>query len=47
MQIGEALDCIGEGLLVDLRVFATDAVADGAVVDSGEFEIYYGTPMLL
>ena len=38
MQVGEPLDGIGEGLLVDLGVFGSDAVADGAVVDGGKFE---------
>ena len=28
MQVGEALNRIGEGLLVDLGVFRPDAVAD-------------------
>ena len=36
MQVGEPLDGIGEGLLVDLGVFGPDAVADDAVVDGGE-----------
>jgi hypothetical protein len=31
MQVGEALNGIGEGLLVDLGVLRPDAVADGAV----------------
>ena len=32
MQVGEPLNGIGEGLLVDLGVFRPEAVADGAVV---------------
>ena len=32
MQVGEPLNGIGEGLLVDLGVLRPDAVADGAVV---------------
>ena len=47
VQVGQSLDCIGEGLFVDLGVSCADTVADGAVVDSGEFEIHYGTPVLL
>ena len=31
MQVGQALDRIGQGLLVDLGVLGPDAVADGAV----------------
>ena len=38
VQIGQTLDRIGEGLLVDLGVFGADAVADGAVGDSGKVE---------
>ena len=38
MQVGEPLDGIGEGLLVDLGVFRADAVTDGAVSDSGKLE---------
>ena len=47
MQVGEPLNGIGEGLLVDLGVFRADAVADGAVVDGGEFEIHGATPKRL
>ena len=36
MQVGEPLDGIGEGLLVDLGVLGADAVADGAVGGGGE-----------
>ena len=36
MHIGEPLDGIGEGLLVDLGVLRPDAVADGAVGGGGE-----------
>ena len=31
VQIGQALDRVGEGLLVDLGVFRPDSVADRAV----------------
>ena len=31
VQVGEALDRIGEGLLVDLGVFRPQAVADGSI----------------
>jgi len=40
VQIGQSLHGIGQGLVVDLRVFGLDAVADGAVGDSGEFETH-------
>ena len=40
MQVGEPLNGIGEGLLVDLGVFRTDPVADGAVADGGKVEIH-------
>jgi hypothetical protein len=46
MQVGEPLDDIGESLLVDLRVFGADAVADGAVVDGGEVETHGKTPTM-
>ncbi len=36
VQVGEALDRIGEGLLVDLGIFGSDAVAEGAVGDGGK-----------
>ena len=38
VQIGQALDGVGEGLLIDAGVFRPDAVADRAVGDGGEFE---------
>ena len=38
VQVGQALDRIGEGLLIDLGVFRPDAVADGAVGDGGKFQ---------
>ena len=38
VQVSEALHGVGEGLLVDLGVFRPDAVADGAVGDSGKVE---------
>ena len=40
MQVGKSLHGVGEGLLVDLRVFGLDAFADRAVVDGGKCEIY-------
>ena len=40
MQVGQSLNRIGEGLLVDLRVVSPDAVADGAVGDGGKFETH-------
>ena len=33
VQVGQPLDRIGQGLLVDLGVLGPDAVADGAVID--------------
>ena len=36
MQVGEAVNGIGEGLLVDLGILRLDAVADGAVGSGGE-----------
>jgi hypothetical protein len=36
MQVGEPLNGIGEGLLIDLRVLPPDTLADGAVVGGGE-----------
>ena len=36
MQVGEPLNRIGQGLLVDLGVLGADAVADGAVGGGGE-----------
>ena len=38
MQVGQALDRIGEGLFIDLRVFRADPVSDGAVGNGGKFE---------
>ena len=42
MQISEALDRIGKRLFVDGWIFGFDAVAEGAVGNGGEFEIYRG-----
>ena len=36
MQVGEPLDRIGEGLLIDLGVVRSDTVAQGAVGSSGK-----------
>ena len=38
MDVGQALDRVGEGLFIDLRVFRPDPVSDRAVGDGGEFE---------
>ena len=38
MQVGQALDRIGEGLFIDVGIFRPDPVADRAVSDGGEFE---------
>ena len=46
MQVGQSLDCIGEGLFVDLRVFRPDPVTDGAVGDGGELETDDATPIV-
>ena len=37
-RVGQTLDRIGEGLLIDVGVFCADAVADGAIVYGGKFE---------
>ena len=47
MQVGQALDRIGEGLLIDLGVFRPDPVPDGAVGDGGKFETRDATPWLV
>ena len=47
MQVGEALDGIGQGLLVDLRVVSFDAIAEGAIGDGGELENSWQTPTLV
>jgi hypothetical protein len=39
MEVGEPLDCIGEGLLVDLGILSPEAIADCAVSDTGEFKV--------
>ena len=41
MQVGEPLDRIGEGLLVDLGVLRPDAVAQGAVGGGGESSLVH------
>ena len=38
VQVGQSLDCIREGLIVDLRVFRPDPLADGAVANGGKFK---------
>jgi hypothetical protein len=40
VQVGQALDSISEGLLVDLGIFRPEAVADGAVGDSCKLETH-------
>ncbi len=47
MQVGQSLDSVGKGLVVDLRVFCPQAVADGAVGYGGEFEDSCHTPILI
>jgi len=47
VQVGEALNRVGEGLFINAGVLRTDPIADCAIVDSGEFEIHYGTPVWL
>ena len=39
MELGESLNGIGKGLLVDLWVLGAEAIADGSVGDTGEFEV--------
>ena len=41
MDVGEALNGIGEGLLVDLGVVGADAIADGAVSDGSERQLVH------
>ena len=43
MEVGDALDRIGEGLLVDLGVLRPDTVADGAVGSCSEAKNIYLT----
>ena len=38
VQVGQALDRIGEGLFVDLGVLRTDPLTDGAVGNGGKFQ---------
>jgi hypothetical protein len=40
MQVGESLNGISEGPLVDLRVFGEDAVADSTVGDGRKLKIH-------
>ena len=44
VQVGQSLDRVGEGLLIDLRIFRPDPVTDGAVGDGGEFQTHDATP---
>ena len=46
MQVGEALDRIGEGLFIDLGVFRPDPVPDGAVGNGGKFETHGQLPIV-
>jgi hypothetical protein len=43
MQVGEPLHCIGQRLLVDLRVLRPNAVAQGAVGGGSEFDVNIST----
>ena len=43
MEVGDALDRIGEGLLLDLRVLRPDTVADGAIGSCSEAKNTYST----
>ena len=45
MQVGEALYRVGEGLIIDLGVFGSDAVAQGAVGDGGKCELNHDLPL--
>src|SRR5262245_53663856 len=45
VQVSEPLDGIGEGLLVDLGIFRTKAIADGAVGDGGKRKGHCRTPL--
>src|SRR5262245_58893867 len=44
VQVGLALHRIGEGPLINLGVFRTDAVTDPAIGYGGEFEIHPASP---
>ena len=44
MQVSKALDSVGERCFVDLWVLCADAIADGAVPQGRELEIYDSTP---
>ena len=43
MEVGDALDRIGEGLLLDLGVLRPDTVADGAIGSCSEAKNTYST----
>ena len=43
MEVGDALDRIGEGLLLDLGVLRPDTVADGAIGSCSEAKNTYAT----
>ena len=38
MHVGETLDRIGERLLIDIRIFCSNPIADCAVGDNRELE---------
>jgi hypothetical protein len=44
MQVGQPLDRIGQGLLVEFRVLRADTLPHGAVGSGSEFEAHNATP---
>src|SRR5262245_61284013 len=40
VQVGQALDRVGEGLLIELGVFRPDPITDGAVGNGGKFKCH-------
>ena len=47
VQIGQALDCVGEGLLVDLGIVSPDAVPNDLIAHGGKGDIYCKTLVLV
>ena len=39
MQVRKPLDRVSEGLLVNIRLDSSDAVANGAIVDGGKLDV--------
>ena len=47
MQVSESLDCIGEGLLVNLWVLRPDAVADRPIVVAAKANLCQNSVILM